>query len=56
MIILELIENINYTVGKNLIIDISKHYELENQEIDFLIDKFLNRPAILHNKKKLLLE
>ena len=47
MIILELIENINYTIGKNLIIDISNHYNLEKQEVEFLIDKFLDRPAIL---------
>ena len=53
---LKIIENINYSIGKNLIIDISRHHNLETEEINFIIDKFLNRTVEILQKKKLVLD
>ena len=56
MLLTNLLENINYLIGKNLIVDISKHHNLEKEEIDILLNKFLNRPVEIINKKKFILE
>ena len=53
---LKILEHINYSIGKNLILDISKFHNLEKHETNFLLDKFLNRPAEMISKKKLILE
>ena len=47
----DFLEDINYLVGKNLILNLAKYNNLNEKDTEELIRKFLLRKCIIVNKK-----